>query len=109
MGDSPKVDLRKHKPEPWQWAAAWMFVGGILVLVLGFLYINQVDAKRQQSEDEARADVVAAEREADRRWCKLLVPLDNSYQSSAAVQSTELGRRVAKAIHDIRAEIGCEG
>lgn len=84
-------------------------IGLVLVLLtLGNVtYTLHLDRKRQTSEARAREAVVAAERKADQRWCKLLVPLDDSYKSNPNVQASELGRRVAAAIHDIRIETGC--
>jgi hypothetical protein len=83
---------------------------GFVMALLGagnLAWTYRVDQDRQESERKAREAVIAAEREADRRWCELLVPLDDSYQSNPNVQSTELGRRVAAAIHNIRVAVGC--
>lgn len=41
------------------------------------------------------------------QWCDLLTPLDRAY--SSAVPATELGRRVASAIHRLTGEFGCRG
>lgn len=83
----------------------------IVVLVLltaaNIFYTIHLSNVRRVEDQKARAAVVAAERKADQRWCKLLVPLDDSYQTNPAIQSTELGRRVAAAIHDIREETDC--
>lgn len=47
----------------------------------------------------------ASERESDRRWCSLLVTLDSAYGSTPP--TTELGRRVAAAIHALRDDLEC--
>lgn len=47
----------------------------------------------------------AAERESDRRWCDLLSTLDEAYSSTPP--STDLGRRVADAIHSLRVDLDC--
>jgi hypothetical protein len=44
--------------------------------------------------------------ESDRRWCALLVELDQAY-SAPPGPSTELGRKVAAEIHRLRVEFGC--
>jgi hypothetical protein len=81
----------------------------VLMLLTGgnIAYTIHLDNKRRDTEARARAAVVAAERKADQRWCKLLIPLDDSYQANPNVQASELGRRVAAAIHEIRLETGC--
>lgn len=113
MTEDSRVDLKRQPRRPivihlkgW-YPLVMMGLVMILVTVGNVFYTIHVDAKRQKSEERARAAVVAAEREADRRWCKLLIPLDDSYQSNPNVQASELGRRVAAAIHDIREETGC--
>jgi hypothetical protein len=46
------------------------------------------------------------EREAtDRQWCELLAPLDKAY--STTLPATELGRSVARAIHNIADKFDC--
>lgn len=74
-------------------------VGMIVIAILALLifsvgYTTWVDSKR-----------AGAEREADRRWCQLLSTLDQAY--SAVPPSTELGRKVAAAIHDLKTELDC--
>lgn len=44
-------------------------------------------------------------RRNDRRWCALLVPLDNAY--SATPPQTQTGRDVAAAIRRLRQQHGC--
>lgn len=84
-------------------------IGFVLVgLTVGNLfYTIHLNNKQHDTETRARAAIVAAERKADQRWCKLLVPLDDSYQSNPNIQATDIGRRVAAAIHEIRRETDC--
>jgi hypothetical protein len=81
----------------------------VLMLLTGgnIAYTIHLDNKRRDTETRARAAVVAAERKADQRWCKLLVPLDESYKNNPNVQASALGRAVAEAIHQIMIETGC--
>lgn len=106
-----KVDLKRRQPIVIH-IKGWypIVIMGVVMALVTFgnvLYTIHVDHKREQSEARARAEVVRAERELDRRWCQLLIPLDDSYQTNPNVQASELGRRVAAAVHDIRAETGC--
>lgn len=70
-------------------------------------YTIHLNNDSKDGEARARESLVAAERKADQRWCKLLVPLDDSYQKNPNVQATDIGRKVAAAIHEIRIETGC--
>lgn len=79
----------------------------LLVSTANVFYTLHVDDKRAEADARRDRALVRAEREADQRWCKLLIPLDDSYQTDPRVQQSELGKRVAAAIHDIRAETGC--
>jgi hypothetical protein len=71
-----------------------IFLSVVALAVAGVLYTGHVDGKRE-----------AAEREADQRWCELLITLDEAY--SSAVPATELGRRVADAVHNLRVGLDC--
>lgn len=78
-----------------RWYLLVTIVASILVLsICGVGYTTYVDGKR-----------ASAEREADRNWCTLLTTLDEAY--SSAPPTTELGRRVAKAIRDLRLRLDC--
>lgn len=79
---------------PWWYALVAICVAMALLVAGGMGYTSYVDGERE-----------AAEREADRRWCQLLVTLDQAY--SAVPPSTELGRRVAGAIHTLRVDLDC--
>jgi hypothetical protein len=43
--------------------------------------------------------------EANRKWCKLVVTLDDAYRRTPP--STESGKRVAAEIHNLRSEFQC--
>lgn len=75
----------------------WMVLVTVVLSVMGLAvagvsYTSYVDGERE-----------AAERESDRRWCDLLVTLDEA----SVPPTTELGHRVAAAIHRLRVDIGC--
>lgn len=48
-------------------------------------------------------------RENNRQWCELLTPLDSAYTSTdpGTQPQTELGRRVARAIHRLHDNFNC--
>lgn len=46
------------------------------------------------------------QRETDKKWCTLMVTLDEAY-SGAQKPTTPLGQRVAAAIHDLRTDLDC--
>jgi CHASE1-domain containing sensor protein len=78
-----------------RWLLLVAMLGSIfLVSIGGVAYTNHVDGKRESFE-----------READRRWCQLLVTLDDAYRS--APPATETGRRVAGAVHALRVSLKC--
>lgn len=68
-------------------------------------YTQRVDARRAAAERDARARVTAAEREADRRWCAIVTLFDDAYQEQPP--PTELGRQIARAMHDLRLSLDC--
>jgi hypothetical protein len=43
--------------------------------------------------------------DSERKWCALLVPLDDGYKLTPP--PTESGRRFAAIIHDLRVDFGC--
>lgn len=47
------------------------------------------------------------QQQADRQWCELIVTLDQAYQ--AEPPQTELGQRIAAAMHQLREEFDCRG
>lgn len=92
--EKPTVVVEKPLSKPRWMVLASVFFSVVLLTVAGVLYTGYVDGQRE-----------AAEREADRRWCQLLEPLDDAY--STVAPTTELGRRVAEAIHNLRVEFDC--
>lgn len=47
----------------------------------------------------------AAIRDSERKWCSLLVPLDDNYRITSP--PTESGQRFASIIHNLRVDFGC--
>lgn len=70
------------------------FAATLLLAVLGVLYTNWSISRQDK-----------AERENDRRWCEMLVTLDDAYGSTPP--QSELGRRLAADIHKLRIDLGC--
>jgi hypothetical protein len=83
-----------RRPAPLWYVLVAVLVSSLLVSSAGIWYTNYVDGQRER-----------AERESDRRWCALLTDLDGAYESSTP--QTELGRRIAAAIHELRGGFGC--
>lgn len=78
-----------------RWYRFAAVVASLIVLGVGSVsWTAYVDHKREK-----------AERESDRRWCDLLVTLDNAY--AAGTPTTEIGRQVAAAIHNLRVDLDC--
>lgn len=84
-----------HKPIPRWYALMSMFIGVAVSLGITLWYITVVD---RQSDRDNEAN--------DRKWCTLLVELDDAY-SAGPRPTTEVGRRVADAIHQLRIDLGC--
>jgi hypothetical protein len=82
-------------PIPRWYALATMFVGFAVTLLLTLGYVNKVD-KESDRQNERN----------DRKWCELLIAVDDAFQS-APTPASESGKRVAKAFHDRRVELGC--
>lgn len=70
---------------------AWMllisFCSAVVVSVAGVIYTGH------------------SNQENNRQWCELLTPLDRAYSSSPP--QTELGRQVARSIHNLTERFGC--
>lgn len=93
MDEQPLV-VEKPLSKP-RWIVLVSIVLSVMGLaVAGVLYTSYVDGQREK-----------AEREADQRWCELLNTLDQAYGS--AVPATDLGRRVADAVHNLRVGLDC--
>lgn len=63
------------------------YISIIAVVVASILYTQSVD------------------RQSNQKWCEVLVPLDDAYSTSPP--TTELGQKVARAMHDLRINFGC--
>lgn len=92
MGPGPEIPARLRD------VLITAIMSMLLVGGTGYLYTNHV-----QRQADARHDQLV--RESERKWCKFVAPLDDAW-SSTPPQSA-LGRTVATALHDIRAEFGC--
>jgi hypothetical protein len=57
-------------------------------------------------QSQARHRTEAERAESDRRWCALLTELDNAYATSPG-PTTEVGKKVAAEIHQLRVGLGC--
>lgn len=109
--DEEKVSLKRRGPVVIQ-VRGWyplLMMGLVMVLLTvgNIVYTNRVDGNRARAEAEARAAVQAAERKADRRWCTLMILLDGAYNNPATQPTTSFGREMARAIHEIRLDLGC--
>lgn len=96
VAEAPVVETPVEEPlsRP-RWAAlAAVVLSMFLLAAANVIYTGWVDSQRDE-----------AEREADRRWCALLVTLDDAYSSTPP--ATEIGRRVAAAIHSLRTDLDC--
>ncbi|MDG4784366.1 hypothetical protein O7626_41130 [Micromonospora sp. WMMD1102] len=78
----------------------------LLAVLLSVLAVSGATlAYTAHVQREAAAADRAADREADQRWCELLTVLDEAYGSTPP--QTELGRRVADAVHQLRVGFNC--
>lgn len=59
----------------------------------------------QNAIEESEHKSAAALSESQRKWCALLVPLDDGYKVTPP--PTESGRRFARIIHGLRVDFGC--
>lgn len=110
MTEPEKVSLKRKQIEIT--IKGWYPISIIIIVLMlltggNIAYTIHLNSKQRASEEKARAVAAAREREIDQRWCKLLIPLDEAYQSDPRVQSSDLGRKVAAAIHQIRLETDC--
>lgn len=88
-----KAESNRQGTARW-YKVAMIVVATVLLLIFNVGYTTWVDSKRAQTE-----------RESDQRWCQLLTTLDGAY--NATPPATELGRKVAAAIHDLRTKLDC--
>lgn len=101
-----KVNLRRQLVTITIWRAMVVLCSSMVVLVIaGIGYTSYVDGQREQSEREARSELARQEREMDRRWCAVLVPLNRAY--TATPPTTPIGQQVAKAFAALVVEFDC--
>lgn len=82
------------------WYAIVMAFLACLVAAGGaVVYASVVQRQAEQRTEAERA-------ESDRRWCSLLVELDNAYHTKPG-PTTDVGRKVAAEIHQLRIDFGC--
>jgi hypothetical protein len=81
------------------YAIAVSFVACAVIALAGVGYTNYVQSQARHRTEAERA-------ESDRRWCALLTELDNAYATSPG-PTTEVGKKVAAEIHQLRVGLGC--
>jgi hypothetical protein len=81
------------------YAIAVSFVACLVIALAGVGYTNYVQSQARHRTEAERA-------ESDRRWCALLTELDNAYATSPG-PTTEVGKKVAAEIHQLRVGFGC--
>jgi hypothetical protein len=81
------------------YAIAVSFIACVVIAGAGLFYTYYV-----QKQADRRSTVERVE--SDRRWCALLTDLDSAYNTSPG-PSTEIGRKVAAEIHQLRVAFGC--
>jgi len=98
MAEGKKVQL--HRKPRTVYIRGWYALAVILLCSLltgagNLWYTNRLD-KQSDSDNEQN----------DRKWCVLLTTMDDAY-SSGPTPTTEVGRRIAAAIHNLRIDLGC--
>lgn len=81
------------------YAIAVAFVACLLSAGGAIVYAGVVQRQAEQRTEAERA-------ESDRRWCALLTELDNAYHIKPG-PTTDVGRKVAAEIHELRISFGC--
>lgn len=98
MDDQKKVQLHRRpgtvRIQGW-WAVTMIVVAVLAIGVGNLWYTNRLD---HQSDSDNEQN--------DRKWCTLLTTMDDAYSSGPA-PTTEVGRRIAAAIHQLRIDLGC--
>ncbi len=101
-----RVNLRRPLVSVPVWRALVVLTSAMVVIVLaGIGYTAYVDGRRADAERSARAELQQQEREADRRWCRLLGLVTRAYET--APPATTLGEQLAAAYAELIAELGC--
>lgn len=81
------------------YAVVVAFFACLAIALAGVLYTNHV---QQQADKRSTSERT----ESDRRWCALLVELDDAYNAPPGPR-TETGRKVATEVHQLRVSFGC--
>jgi hypothetical protein len=81
------------------YAIAVAFVACLVAAGASIVYASVVQRQAEKRTEAERA-------ESDRRWCSLLVELDNAYHTKPG-PTTDVGRKVADEIHQLRIGFGC--
>lgn len=91
--------MTARTPVPLWWFILVSVVAFIVLAVAGLFYTNAVAEKSER-------ELKDLQRTSERRWCRLLVTLDDANNPPTNAQS-ELQRRIAAEIHQLRTELGC--
>jgi type II secretory pathway pseudopilin PulG len=92
----------------------WYSLVAILVCVLavtvgGYVVLDRSARDRDRAAKAAAAQAErvarAAARESEQRWCSLITTMDDAYR--IAPPQTEIGRKLAQDIGDLRLRFGC--
>lgn len=86
------------RPGWYSWLA--MLLSSLTMGALAIIVSISLAGKALDKAEQARRD-------ADAKWCSLLVTLDDSYSDPAHVPSSLLGKAIAKAIGDLRKAYAC--
>jgi len=98
--------LRELTGGAW-WTLAVMVLCMVALGGGGVVYTGHVVDRQNRAEREAERRAAEVERQNDRRWCALLVTMDDQYRM--APPASETGRRVAAAMAYLRESFGCPG
>lgn len=83
------MEQRQRTPIPRSilWSVMISYIASIAIGASSLLYANYVD------------------RQSNQKWCSVLVPLDTPY--TQAPPQSELGRKIAQAMHQLKIDFGC--
>lgn len=103
---SRRVILRRQPLTVTRWWALLVICSSLVAVTLsGILYTGYVDGQRERAERQARAQLEQQEREADRRWCRLLQLFNSIY--AASPPQTGNGAAIAREMLILTRELGC--
>lgn len=90
------MDIRKERNHIWTMITA--LISAVLVSVIGVIVAGVSTSNNNERINQQQIN-------NNRQWCELLTPLDSAYSSTPP--ATELGKRVAEAIHRLHKNFGC--